>query len=133
MAATICYFGSEPTTIVIQGTSDLAGADPVGVPTITPGTYTFAPVAGAACGKYAFHDYPIMVKCISYNGGGTLTVTKWSAASNTKTGNVAVITSADLVQNIYVGAGEYLKFVTAGAANPVVAVTAKQSINEWSS
>lgn len=110
----------------------MQGNAPTGTPVITPGTYTFAPVAGIACGMYAFHDYPIMVKYISLNGGGTLTVTKWSKASNTQIGTVASIVGADYSGDIYVGAGEYLKFVTAGSTNPVVAVTAKQALIEWS-
>jgi hypothetical protein len=119
---TIIYFGSALTTILMQHSADFTGVAPAGLPTITPGLYTFA---AQACGKYAFHDSPVLVKGISYKGGGTLTVTKHLKSDDSQIGTLPAIT-ADFSGSIFVGSGEYLKFVTSGATAPKLAVTAHE-------
>ena len=116
---TYVYFSEAPSTIVLQGSAQFDGLA-LGssvVPTITPGVYTFAPQA-ANVGKYGFHDVPVKVINIEYVGGGTLTATK-----HLKSGDTLIATlTLPLAQSIFLGAGEYLKFVTAGATNPKVIV-----------
>jgi hypothetical protein len=130
--STIVYFGSQPTSIVIQATSDMTGAapNPAVPPTILEGVYLFAPVAGSACGQYNFHDVPIIIKGISFFGGGTLTVKKYLTQGDVQIGQFAAITT-DLIEDVCLGAGEYLTFTTSGSTNPKVSVTAKTAMSEF--
>lgn len=125
----IVYFGSAPTTIVLQSAADFNGNAPAAVPAISPGLYLFAPEANM--GKYAFHDEPIIIKNISYKGGGTLTVTKHLRSNDAQIGALPAITTTDYVEDLCIGPGEYLKFVTSGATNPKVAITARVAQSEW--
>lgn len=126
----IVYFGSAPTTIIMQNSSDITGvAYPAGtVPEIRSGIYEFPSMD---CGIYKFHDEPIIVKNISYAGGGTLTVTKHLVTTDAQIGKPAIITTVDFQDDIVIGPGEYLKFVTSGATNPKVAVTGRVAMSEW--
>lgn len=127
---TIVYFGSAPTTILMQHSANMTGIayGPSVVPAIRPGIYEFA---AQDCGKFAFHDVPIVVKNISYKGGGTLTVTKHLLSNDAQIGALPAITTSDYMEDIFLGPGEYLKFVTSGATNPKVAITSRVAQSEW--
>lgn len=123
VAATIKYFGRLPTTILMQTTDAFNGAVQAATPTITPGLYTFAPQAGG--GLFAFHDEPVEIKQISYEGSGNLTVTKFigPVASPVTSSVIMTIASGTPVNftNVCLSAGEFLKFTNSGAGK--VAVT----------
>jgi len=70
----INYFGEQPTIIVMQTSSAFDGTtDQSADPTLSPGTYTFAPQAGG--GLFNFHTDPVEVLNVEMIGG-TATVVK---------------------------------------------------------
>lgn len=126
IAATISYFGQFPTTIILRSSTDFDGttaqsSDPV----ITPGLYTFPVQAGG--GVYNFHTEGIEVQNITYAGGGTLSIYKVMAGISAL---IKTITAqGESFDNTVLNAGESLKFVSSGATNPIVAITANAS--QW--
>jgi hypothetical protein len=128
VAATIKYFGRQPTTIVMQSSNAFDGTAQTGTPTISPGLYLFPVQAGG--GLYNLHEETIEIKQVTFDGGGTLTVTKVVGNPASPTTSTVVATLASNGQNlmanttnIYLTPGEALKF-TGGSSNPKVCITA---------
>lgn len=125
IAATVKYFGTSPTTIIFQGTSDFDGTTPQALPpVITPGTYTFP--AQAAGGLYNFQEQPIQITDITYFGGGTLTIKKSFAGSQITLGTITSAGSFPMTQPIQLAPGEALNFVSSGGTTPKLAVTGQE-------
>jgi hypothetical protein len=140
-APTIVYFGRFPSVVVMQSTTNFDGTTPQSSPPVlSPGIYTFPPQAGG--GVYAFHQgspgfynstqMQIEVKQVAYAGGGTLTITKVvgiAGQTPVMSSVVEVITSADPVNlsDLFLAPGEYLTFVSSGATNPQISITAHRA------
>ena len=129
---TVVYFGSFPTTIVLQCSAQMDGSAHTTFPVITPGVYTF-PVQ-ASGGLYDFHNRigngePVTILAVSYVGGGTLTVNRvLTVASGTRTILIGTVAGAGELtfdeKSLILSPGETLTFSTSGATNPVVSITA---------
>jgi len=143
---TIVFFGQMPTTIVMQSTSQFDGTTPQTIsyptnPVMSPALYVFAPQAGG--GLYNFHDLvgtqeSITILSISYKGGGSLAVSRYySNVAGTPSIPVGTITTAgDLVfetGDLTLSPYEDLTFISTGATNPIVAVTAMLTSSTWAS
>jgi hypothetical protein len=146
IAPTIVFFGQMPTTIIMQSTTQFDGSTPQTInyptnPVIGQGSYVFAPQAGG--GLYNFHDLvgtqlSITILSISYKGGGTCTVSRLlSNVSGTPSIQVGVITTqGDLVfetGDLTLAPFEDLTFVSSGATNPLVSITAMLTCSTWAS
>lgn len=125
IAPTVKYFGSAPTTIIMQSSSNFDGSAQTGDPVITPGLYTFP--AQAAGGKFDFHEEAVKVLNVVYRGGGTLTIKKvFKLISGTPKATVGTVSSEGAFNTVInLAPGEYLEFTSAGGTNPMVEVTSQ--------
>jgi hypothetical protein len=133
ISPSIVFFGKNPSTIILQSSTNFDGTAQGSDPAITPGLYTFPAQAGG--GLYNFHDLvgtqeAISIQSISYLGGGTLTVKrKLQSAVGTPTVTIGTVTTqGDLVfedNSLVLPFHEDLVFTSSGGTSPVIAVTAK--------
>ena len=133
ISPSIVFFGKNPSTIILQSSTNFDGTAQGTDPVITPGLYTFPAQAGG--GLYNFHDFvgtqeAVSVQSISYAGGGTLTVKrKLQTAAGTPSITIGTVTTqGDLAfedNGLVLSFNEDLVFTSSGGTSPVIAITAK--------